>query len=175
MTIHSIIFYLLSSVVIVSTGIAVTRRDLVHAVVYLIFTFFGTAMIFYLLGAPLLAALEVIIYAGAIMVLFLFIIMMIRTEPSTAPLIPPGQWWPVIGFCLLYITAGFLFMYQEPDFWVFLTPAMATPGAFGRFLFQTHWLSIEIISLLLLIAVIGALVLGKPAGKKPNKTNGNRI
>ena len=75
MTIYSIIFYILALVIIVATGVAITRRNLVHAVVYLILSFFGSALMFYLFGAPLLAALEVIIYAGAIMVLFLFILM----------------------------------------------------------------------------------------------------
>ena len=74
------IFYTLAAIILLSTLMAITRRNTVHAVVYLVFSFFGTAVLFYLLGAPLLAALEVIIYAGAIMVLFLFIIMTMRTE-----------------------------------------------------------------------------------------------
>ena len=71
-----------------ATAVAITRRNLVHAVVYLIFSFFGTAMLFYLFGAPLLAALEVIIYAGAIMVLFLFVVMMIRVESPEEVMFP---------------------------------------------------------------------------------------
>ena len=77
-----------------STAIAITRRNLVHAVVYLVISFFGTAMLFYLFGAPLLAALEVIIYAGAIMVLFLFVVMMIRIESSEEVMFPVSQWLP---------------------------------------------------------------------------------
>ena len=61
---------------------AVTRRDVLHAVVYLIISFIATGLIFYLLGAPFLALLEIIIYAGAIMVLFLFIVMMLRLNPE---------------------------------------------------------------------------------------------
>jgi NADH-quinone oxidoreductase subunit J len=78
MTIYSAIFYALALIILVTTGLAITRRNLVHAVIYLIFSFFGSAMLFYLLGAPILAVLEVIIYAGAIMILFLFIIMMVK-------------------------------------------------------------------------------------------------
>ena len=55
MTIYSIIFYLLAAVILVTTGLAITRRDMVHAIVYLIFSFFGSAMLFYLFGAPFLA------------------------------------------------------------------------------------------------------------------------
>ena len=61
MTVYSIIFYILSAIILITTGIAITRRNLVHAVVYLVFSFFGSAMMFYLFGAPLRAVLEVII------------------------------------------------------------------------------------------------------------------
>ena len=89
MTLYSVIFYVLAALILVSTGFAITRRNLVHAVVYLIISFFGSALLFYLLGAPLLAALEVIIYAGAIMVLFLFIIMMLKVEGFEEPFFFP--------------------------------------------------------------------------------------
>ena len=55
MTIYAIIFYILAALIVVTTGLAITRRNLVHAVVYLVFSFFGSAMMFYLFGAPLLA------------------------------------------------------------------------------------------------------------------------
>ncbi|MGD8302339.1 MAG: NADH-quinone oxidoreductase subunit J, partial [Desulfobacterales bacterium] len=67
MTLYAFIFYILAVAIVVTTGLAITRRNLVHAVVYLVFSFFGSAMMFYLFGAPFLAVLEVIIYAGAIM------------------------------------------------------------------------------------------------------------
>ena len=89
MTIYSIIFYLLALLILGSTAIAITRRNLVHAVIYLIFSFFGSAMLFYLFGAPFLAILEVIIYAGAIMVLFLFIVIMMKLKKVEERLFPP--------------------------------------------------------------------------------------
>ena len=101
MTIYSIIFYLLAILILVTTGLAITRRDLVHAVVYLIFSFFGSAMLFYLFGAPFLAVLEVIIYAGAIMVLFLFIVIMLKVGNSRDRLFPIGQWLPTVVFGLV--------------------------------------------------------------------------
>ncbi|MDH3886436.1 MAG: NADH-quinone oxidoreductase subunit J, partial [Desulfobacterales bacterium] len=94
MTLYAIIFYALAAIILVTTALAITRRNLVHAVVYLVFSFFGSAMMFYLFGAPLLAVLEVIIYAGAIMILFLFIIMMVKTETSEERLFPIQQWLP---------------------------------------------------------------------------------
>ena len=75
MTLYSVIFYVLAVIILASTVLAIIQRFLINAVVYLILSFFATGLLFYLLGAPFLAVLEVIIYAGAIMVLFLFIVM----------------------------------------------------------------------------------------------------
>ncbi len=86
MNLYAGIFYLLGAVILGATALAVTRRNVMHAIVYLVLSFFGTALLFYLLGAPFLAALEVIIYAGAIMVLFLFIVMMLEIRPAEQPL-----------------------------------------------------------------------------------------
>jgi len=164
MTVYSIIFYILSAIILITTGIAITRRNLVHAVVYLVFSFFGSAMMFYLFGAPLLAVLEVIIYAGAIMVLFLFIIMMVKVEASEERLFPIRQWLPMALMGVVYLIMGTVIVSSAPGSQVMLEIALAKPKAFGEYLFQTHWLVIEIVSLLLLVALIGALYLGR---KKP--------
>ena len=78
----TILFYILGFTALAATGLCITRRNPVHAVIYLVNAFFALALLFYLLGAPLVAAWEVIIYAGAIMVLFLFIIMMLELAPA---------------------------------------------------------------------------------------------
>ncbi|UCD82088.1 MAG: NADH-quinone oxidoreductase subunit J [Desulfobacterales bacterium] len=166
MTIYSIIFYVLAAVILVATALAITRRNLVHAVVYLILSFFGSALMFYLLGAPLLAALEVIIYAGAIMILFLFIIMMLKGESLEERMFPPRQWLPAAIMGLIYLAIVTLFVFTEPGSQVSLKIALAKPRDFGRYLFTKHWLSIEIVSLLLLIALLGALYMGRRSGKK---------
>ena len=78
-------FYGLGAVIVAATALAVTRRNVMHAIVCLALSFIGSALLIYLLGAPFLAVLEVVIYAGAIMVLFLFIVMMleIKAEEKT--------------------------------------------------------------------------------------------
>src|SRR4030043_210734 len=97
MTFFQVVFYLLAGVVLAATVLAITRRVVVHAVVYLVISFLALAPLFYLLGAPFLALLEVIIYAGAIMVLFLFIVMMLPRESSTPSLgVLARQWWPAL-------------------------------------------------------------------------------
>ncbi|MHC4292615.1 MAG: NADH-quinone oxidoreductase subunit J family protein [Planctomycetota bacterium] len=144
MTIYSFIFYLLAILIVVTTGMAITRRNLVHAVIYLIFSFFGSAMLFYLFGAPFLAVLEVIIYAGAIMVLFLFVVIMMKADTVAERIFDFRQWRRII-----------------------LKTALATPGEFGQFIFENHWLSIEPVSLLLLVALAGALIIGRRS-KRPS-------
>jgi NADH-quinone oxidoreductase subunit J len=165
-TLYTALFYILAALILTSTALAITRRNLVHAVVYLIFSFFGSAFLFYLFGAPLLALLEVIIYAGAIMILFLFIIMMIKVESSEERMFPITQWLPAAMISIIYIVIGLLLVYSDPANEITLKIAIAEPQQFGRYLFRRHWLSIEIVSLLLLIAAIGALYLGKKKYKK---------
>ena len=166
MTIFAIIFYILAVAILLTTGLAITRRNLVHAVVYLVFSFFGSAMMFYLFGAPLLAVLEVIIYAGAIMILFLFIIMMVKAETAEGRLFPIQQWLPIVLIAVVYLVIGAAIVSSAPGSQVVLEVALAKPKAFGQYLFQRHWLVIEIVSLLLLIALVGALYLGR---KKPEE------
>ncbi|MGB5987192.1 MAG: NADH-quinone oxidoreductase subunit J [Desulfobacterales bacterium] len=164
MTLYGAIFYLLAALIVLSTALAVTRRDLVHAILYLVVSFFGSALLFYLLGAPLLAALEVIIYAGAIMILFLFIIMMLPSDdPRTRPF-TWGQLLPAAALAGVYLIAGVLVLgaaNSDPAAAENLPLAVAEPLNFGIYLFQGHWLAIEIASLLLLIALLGALCLAR--------------
>ena len=166
MTFYAIIFYVLSAIILVTTGLAITRRNLVHAVVYLVFSFFGSAMMFYLFGAPLLAVLEVIIYAGAIMILFLFIIMMVKVEAAEERLFPIQQWLPIVLIGAVYLIIGAVIISSAPGSQMTLEIALAKPKAFGEYLFQRHWLAIEIISLLLLIALVAALYLGRKKSRE---------
>ena len=168
----SIIFYVLAFVLLVSTGLAVTSRRLVHVVIYLVVSFFDTALLFYLLGAPFLAALEVIIYAGAIMVMFLFMIMTLRLEEEREEE-KRGTFlrsWigPVLlGFVSLVLLA--VFIRVGPDHRITLEPAMASPKEFGAYIFQEFWFPVEIASLLLFVALVGALYLGRSKRRDKNQ------
>jgi NADH-quinone oxidoreductase subunit J len=168
MSFYTAIFYVLAIITGIATTLAVTRRNAVHAVVYLIISFLGTALLFYLLGAPFLAFLEVIIYAGAIMVLFLFIIMMIQIHPAVQTgAAALKQWLPgiILGGIAFGLAAAVVV--ADPGSLIHLKPAMAGPAEFGRFLFQQYWFPVEIASFLLLIALVGALYLGRAERKSP--------
>jgi NADH-quinone oxidoreductase subunit J len=161
MSILTILFYAVALLIVASTAMAVTRRNMVHAVLYLVLSFFGTAMLFYLLGAPILAALEIIIYAGAIMVLFLFLIMMIRLKKMPGMFFPVGQLLPAILISASFLVISTVMVRQTTTGWAPMPAAQASPLAFGVYLFQTHWLAVEIASMLLLVALVGAYVLGR--------------
>lgn len=173
MTIHAFVFYIVAALILVSTGVAITRRNLVHAVVYLVISFLGTAMVFYLLGAPLLAALEVIVYAGAIMILFLFIIMMMNVDKLAREILPLGQWVPAAGVCLGYLAVVVLTVIADHAGQAALQTAVALPRAFGGYVFRSHWLAVEIASLLLLIALVGVLHLSRGGSGKARVPGGH--
>ncbi|MFH0730186.1 MAG: NADH-quinone oxidoreductase subunit J [Pseudomonadota bacterium] len=175
MTIYTIIFYLLGAGIILATLLAVTRRDMVHAVIYLVMSFFGSAMLFYLLGAPFLGALEIIVYAGAIMILFLFIVMMLKVEKTGTALFPRSQWVCATVLSIAFLLLAGLLVGTDPGSRVPLETAWAEPKVFGTYLFTGHWLTIEITSLLLFIALVGALLLGRPRdGKQPLEKIGKK-
>jgi NADH-quinone oxidoreductase subunit J len=161
MNLYAGTFYLLAAVTLGSTALAVTRRNVMHAIIYLVLSFFGTALLFFLLGAPFLAALEVIIYAGAIMVLFLFIVMMLEIRPAEQPLgLYLRQWLPAVVLGALSLAVLVLIIFESGAD-LSLPLAAASPREFGRFLFQKYWFSVEIVSFLLLVALVGALYLGR--------------
>ena len=99
------------------------------------------------------------------MVLFLFVLMMIRMESHQELMFPLSQWLPAAVFGLVYLVVGVLMIVTTPGTEIPLPMVLATPREFALYVFQRHWLAIEIVSLLLLVAVMGALYLGKGKGK----------
>jgi NADH-quinone oxidoreductase subunit J len=164
MTLYAAAFYVLAAAILGATLLAVTRRHLVHAVLYLILSFFGSALLFYLFGAPLLAALEVIIYAGAVMILFLFIVMMLRVGAEEGPIFTPRRTWPAAALAAVYLGVAGLLAHHGAGAGAPLRAALADPRAFGAYLLRHDWLGVEIVSLLLLVALVGAMLLG---GREP--------
>ena len=162
MNLYAVIFYLLAAIILAATAMAVTRRNLMHAIVYLVLSFFGSALLLYLLGAPFLAMLEVIIYAGGIMVLFLFIVMMLEIKPPEKPLKSYLlQWLPAAILGVLNLAAAFFLIIFMPSPHPRLMLRSASPLEFGRYLFENYWFSVEIVSFLLFVALVGGLYLGR--------------
>jgi NADH-quinone oxidoreductase subunit J len=170
MTLHGAIFYLLSAVILVATAMAITRRQPVHAVLYLIVAFLGTAGLFFLLGAPLLAAFMVIVYAGAIMVLILFVIMMFQRSPQELGLL--SEWGPATLLGVVFLAVAVTMVFKDPGSKIVLQGAVAKPRDFGHFLFERYWLAVEIVSILLLVALVAIIQLGKRKGASGDEAEG---
>ncbi|MCB2187929.1 MAG: NADH-quinone oxidoreductase subunit J [Deltaproteobacteria bacterium] len=157
MTMPGLIFYGLAAVVLLATLLAVTRQNLVHAAVQLAISFVGTALLFYLLGAPLLAALEVIIYAGGIMVLFVFIVLTLAVPAARRPAV----WLPAAALAGALFVLMAVLLYLDPLAGKPLPLAMSSPAEFGRYVFDKYWLPVEVVSFLLFAALAGAWYLGR--------------
>jgi NADH-quinone oxidoreductase subunit J len=158
----TILFYILAFTALTATAMCITRRNPVHAVIYLVNAFFALALLFYLLGAPLVAAWEVIIYAGAIMVLFLFIIMMLELAPHEERGGPGWlRWGPVLLLSLTLLGCTLVLMVLDPGGAAGVPSYYASPRTFGYALFRQYALAVEIVSFQLLFAAVGAFYVGK--------------
>ena len=154
------IFYILAAVTIIATVFAIAEKHAVHAIVYLVTSFFALAVIFFMLGAPVVAVFEVIIYAGAIMVLFLFVIMMLDLgHPERARLPGVRDWWPALVLGAVILAAALtLVAGRQPS-----AAGHAAIGVkeFALSLFGKYAIAVEVVSMQLLFALVGALYLGK--------------
>jgi NADH-quinone oxidoreductase subunit J len=158
------LFYISAFIAVVSTFMVITRKSAVHALLYLIVSLLAVALIFLSLGAPFVAALEVIIYAGAIMVLFVFVIMMLnlgaQATRQEAEWLKPGIWTgPSILCAILAIELVYLFAAQRETL---SAAALITPKQVGIALLGPYVIGVELASVLLLAGLIGAYHLGRP-------------
>jgi NADH-quinone oxidoreductase subunit J len=169
----TIIFYIAAAVAVVSTVLTITRTNAVHALLYFICSLLATGVMFFALGAPFVAMLVVIINAGAIMVLFVFVITMLNLGPQSTGgerLQLRLRAW--LGPALL---SGLLT--AELVYGLAVYPGGTTPGQVvtaeqvGVTLFGPYLLGVELASVLLLAGLLGAYHLGhgavKPAERKP--------
>lgn len=162
----TILFYILAFTALGATLMCITRRNPVHAVIYLVNGLFAMALLFYLLGAPLVAAWEVIIYAGAVMVLFMFIIMMLELAPMEAPKGPGWhRWGPVLLFSLVILGCTVLMVLIDPVGEEGVPAYYASPRTFGYVLFKEYALAVQVVSFQLLFAAVGAYYVGRKSSE----------
>ncbi|NVN87984.1 MAG: NADH-quinone oxidoreductase subunit J [Rhodopseudomonas sp.] len=145
---------------LIAASLSVTRPNAVHALLYLVVTLLALAVSFFALGAAFAAVLLIMIYAGAIVVLFVFVVMTLPTAPEAmarerAAL---NRAWPLPAIMSVLVIAPFLFGLGE------VAPGIAAPvsaQAVGRLLFGPWALAIELASLLLLAGLIGVRHIGR--------------
>lgn len=158
------LFYLSAFISVVSTVLVITRKNAVHALLYLIVSLLSVALSFFSLGAPFVAALEVIIYAGAIMVLFVFVVMMLNLGTAAAEqesqFLTPGIWrGPSILAAVLGVELVYLFVSGETRMYA---TNLIGPKLVGIALLGPYVIGVELASVLLLAGMAGAYHLGRP-------------
>ncbi len=166
-----IVFYIAAIVAIASTIMAISRLNPVHALLYLILSLLSVAIIFYVLGAPFVAALEVIIYAGAIMVLFVFVVMMLNLGQRAVDM--ERQWqrgsmWIGPSILALILVAEVAYLVASPGTASYGGAAIE-PKQVGIALFGPYLIGVELASMLLLAALVGAYHLGRRTPEKTEK------
>ena len=149
----TVAFYIAGAVALISTLLVVTRRNTIHALLYLVVSLFAVAVVFYTLGAPFVAALEVIVYAGAIMMLFVFAVMLLNVRADTPLRVPVRMWiGPVILIAVLLAELVYGITLQNHA----LAAGSVGPQQVSAALFGPYVLGVELASMLLLAALIGA-------------------
>ncbi|MDQ1256399.1 MAG: NADH-quinone oxidoreductase subunit [Candidatus Hydrogenedentes bacterium] len=162
----NIAFYLAAAVAVASTLLAVAGRNVVHSLLYLVVSLLSVSVVFFVLGAPFIAALEAIVYAGAIMVLFLFVVMMLNTGRDVddeRALLEPGIWrGPAALSAILFIIVAVTILRGNGG----ALPGQAVePKQVSLALFDPSYaLVVELCSMLLLAGLVGAFHLGRRNG-----------
>jgi NADH-quinone oxidoreductase subunit J len=160
-----VLFYFFAALAVVSAVLVVTRKNVVHSAIFLITSLLATAGIYLQLEAEFLFAVQIILYVGGIMVLFVFVIMLVNLDVSLHQLQFNRQWW-VASLLALVLAAQFLIAIWFGRGAVNLSPPAAAalqPNTelIGQKLFENYMLPFEIASILLLVAMIGAVVMAK--------------
>jgi NADH-quinone oxidoreductase subunit J len=157
-------FYGLAGLAIVSALLVITLKNPVHSAISLIFTLLSLAGLYLMLYAPFVAGVQIILYVGGIMVLFLFVIMLVNVEQAGREERYSRQWpagvlaAAALGglFVFVYVKGSGIFPQQVAPL-----PESSNTQQIGLALYQTYMLPFEIASLLLLVAIVGAVVMAK--------------
>lgn len=164
MTLNLILFFALALVAVASALGMLLSRNAVYSALFLILNFATVAVFYLLLDAPFIAMSQVTVYAGAIMVLFLFVIMLLGAEQLGGQ--PVSQWQRPVAVLLavvLLVEAAYLLFFRTGA----MAPvgeaeaAFGSPQMVGNVLFNQYLLPFEVTSILLLVAIVGAIVLSK--------------
>jgi NADH-quinone oxidoreductase subunit J len=172
----SVIFYFFAGVAVISAALMVTRRNAIHSAVFLITTLLATAGIFLQLRAEFLFIAQVILYVGGIMVLFIFVIMLVRLDVSLPQIRPGLQKWIalLVALAVGIEAAVVLWLARKVPGQGLLMPNPAPADQLrpnteelAKGLFGSYLLPFEIASVLLLVAMMGAVVMAKKRTDAP--------
>lgn len=164
------LFYFIAFLSIFFAVLVISTKNPVHSVLYLVITFFTFTVHYVLLNAQFLAVVNFIVYMGAIMVLFLFVLMLLNLNKETEPMksVLVKVIGAVAGMCLFVTIAGSIRALEVSNPIVLKNPDIGLVGNLGKILFNEFLLPFEISSVLLLTAMVGAVLLAK---KEPEPKN----
>jgi NADH-quinone oxidoreductase subunit J len=160
-------FYIAAAVAVLSTIMVITRYNMVHALIYLIVSFLAISVILFSLGAPFIAALEIIVYAGAIVVLIIFVIMMLNLREET---VEQEKTWltkdiyivPSVLSVILLVEVVYIILSGETTN---LDKPTVDATAVGKSLYSTYVIGVELCGILLMSGIVGAYHLGRQKKK----------
>ncbi len=160
---ETVIFGIFAALALISALVVVTHKSPIYSTLALVLTLFSVAVLFVLLGAPFVGVLQVLVYAGAIVVLFLFVIMLLNVQKEeTSHVGLGGQLFVAVIGALAFVGLMFFALWRAGVLWAKgippLTPESVSLKGLASELFGTYLLPFEIVGLLLLVAVIGATV-----------------
>lgn len=157
------LFYLTAVLVLISAVLVICQKNTMHALLYLVLMMLAIAVLFYLLGAPFAAALEIIVYAGAIMVLVVFVIMMLNQGEAAAQ--KEGEWLESSAWWGPALLSGLLLVELLPVMFGVIDPGhkgdIVEAKQVGIALFGSYLLAVELASILLMAGLVGAFHLAK--------------
>tara|TARA_R110000751_G_scaffold299347_1_gene410078 strand:- start:179492 stop:180049 length:558 start_codon:yes stop_codon:yes gene_type:complete len=176
-----LLFYVSGTIALLASLLVVTNKNAVHALLYLVVSLLALAMCFYLLGAPFAAALQIIVYAGAIMVLFVFAVMIFNINQTDIDREKHWLTWQIwVGPTLLTLVllGEIAFVILSQQNWGADPSAVAEielvdARAVGTLLFGPYLLAVEIASFLLLAGLVGGYHLAKALPPQTSKHGGN--
>ena len=158
-------FYILALIVLGGGILTITRKSAVHSAIWLIVTLMGVAGIYLHLEAEFLAAVQVLLYIGGIMVLFLFVIMLVNLDEAAKQRQFSHQWPIALGCSLALLAELAYFLVKGKESFNFAEPGggslQPNTQLIAWALYRDYMLPFEIASLLLLVAIVGAVVLAK--------------
>ena len=162
------LFYFFGALAVVASLLVIAQRNPVYSVLMLILSFGALSGLYVLLDAPFVAAIQIIVYAGAIMVLFLFVVMLLNApheetnfDERTHPMLRPGpmRFGAVLALALIAELVWALARSAPPS--TFSTTPVTSVAAIGRTLFTDYAFQFEVTSVLILVAMVGAVVLAR--------------
>jgi len=161
------LFYFIAFLSIFFAVMVISTKNPVHSVLYLVITFFTFTVHYILLNAQFLAVVNFIVYMGAIMVLFLFVLMLLNLNKETEPMksVLVKVIGTIAGMCLLVTIAGSVKVLEVSNPLILKNPEIGLVDNLGKVLFKEFLLPFEISSILLLTAMVGAVLLAKKEPK----------